>query len=93
MKPIYGRNHDKLLLDVTFGWSFVPQTEAEIGKYFRIYRSGQFLGCTNSTLYVDKDYEASDEDGTIEYQVKAIGNDGLILATATQLVDLSSYFQ
>lgn len=55
--------------DVWIQWESTKALESQI-KYFRVYRSGKYLGVTRVTCYLDKD--ASLEELTTTYSIQAI---------------------
>ena len=95
MEKLEGRLEESDLYDICFAWKITlngqPGIESRLVKYFRVYRMGKFLGVTNSSLYFDKSFKADQapDNQQLEYEIRAIGNDGSVLASCQVQADLS----
>ena len=79
------------MVDVALSWTVINDDEVmSLIKYFRVYRDNQFLGCTNSLNYIDKDLKVNDNGSDVEYTVRAIGYDGTVLSSNQVQINISS---
>ena len=88
----------KRIADISFAWKLIGdsqgQNQGATVKYFRVYREvnqngstvSEFLGVTNSMIYVDKDVDM-EQLRQLGYRVDAVSHNGGVIGSMDVVVD------